>query len=197
MTRWMFSLVLLSGLSLDSAAHADIAPFSTASWCLDSATVCWSQSDFVPGFRFVADPGLLVVLSGDDEIRRDTLLQPQAGLELSLFRAWASAHLFLIAPFSLKLSENSRVRLKNYGVRQLEVVGGFGVGISALDSMVSIGYASLLYERSQFRSSAGEDSLPSWPGTHVVYVTANLFSVVRAVVKHAKPPPTPTTTSAP
>jgi hypothetical protein len=180
--------------ALGQEGNANTKSFSSARWCQDSGTYCWTdpaKSKWFNGVRIIGevDLGWLMQGGGNRFANKGFSGLTKVGLEFNIYGAHVSAQTVLIAPGSIELDDKSPLvterRLPN-GNRHIDVDWGFAGGLSFFDGSISSGFGRLFYDRRDIRPNATGRVARGDVRDSYGYVSFQPVSGLRAVVKGGK-----------
>ena len=161
--------------------------FTTERWLSDDATVSFlpdSSADCTRfcGIRLIYEPTLGVIdQTGSNKFKTEAFSTAFSGfgVEVNVYKAWASVQLSYLFPFRVEFDELSPVLDQIEEGNTLSVERGFNIGGSFLDGLIGIGYGVVYYDDRELKDTAsGFDDADGY-----FYFNINPISGLRALIK--------------
>ena len=178
------TLIALLGLAAPAAAQ-----FSAKSWCKDSGTYCFPNSEkraIFNGVRVVGEINFGTFIQNGANRFEDAITEslPLFALETNLYQGFLGLQAIGILPGGVTLDEDSDLvtsgRLSNTD-RRVHVDYGFAIGLSLFDGAILAGYGRLYYDTRRFLNATAGDKHSSY-----TFVRFQPITALRDVIKGGK-----------
>lgn len=179
-------------LSKESFLKNDSCSFwSTIYWLQDDLTIPFYSVDtpeneipnYASGIRFLFEPLTTYLIQGSNKNTIDntsTLLIPKFAVEVNMLYSWLSAQICIIFPSSVKFESKSPITKDNSLFNpdnSVSVTWGYGIGLSWLNGIFTVGYLRLNYDTRDFQS------IEKLSHSSMVYISVQPIESAKIIIK--------------